>query len=129
MQHLKLLVLALLFPLFTYAQDDHIGDWKIDYTDENGMMQSTKLSIASNGTYTIDFGMNSNIEVKGNYEMADDKMTIWDTEGEYACIGEDKKGVYRVSVSSGSLTMTRISDGCPQRGSPEGIMTFQRIGS
>ena len=128
MKFFKLIVLTLLFSLFSYAQTDFTGDWKIDWSDENGMAHSLKLTIASDGTYALDMEMDGNVNVKGKYEMDGDKMTIWDTEGEYAC-GSDKKGVYQVMASATSMTMTRVSDECTERGDPSGVMTFQRLSS
>lgn len=127
MKFLKLIILALLLPFFSYAQDGVVGDWKIEWDDANGH-HTLKLTLASDGTYMVDMEMDSKIDIKGKYEMDGDKMTIQDTEGEYAC-GEDKKGVYQITASAGSMTMTRISEDCPNRGSETGVMTFTRIGS
>jgi len=126
---IKTLMLVLLFPLFSYAQSDIVGDWKIDWTDESGMTQALKLTIASDGTYAVDMGMDAYIDIEGKYEYADGKMTVWDTGGEYACLGENNKGVYQITASAGEMTMTKISEECPQRGSETGVMTFERIGS
>jgi len=128
MKFLKLMTLALLFPLVTYAQSDIVGDWKIEFPGENGATMSAKLTVASDGTYMVDFGMDSKIEVKGKYELDGNQMTIQDTGGDNSC-GEDKKGIYQVTVSTDSMTMTRVSDECETRGGPEGTMTFTRIGS
>lgn len=128
MKFFKVVPLVFLFPIFCSAQTSEVGDWKISFTDENGAEVAVKLTLASDGSYTVDFGMDSNIEVKGKYEIDGDEMTIQDTGGANSC-GEDKKGIYKVTASADSMTMTRISDECETRGGPEGIMTFTRMGS
>ena len=125
---IKTLMLVLLFPLFSYAQSDIVGDWKIDWTDESGMTQALKLAIASDGTFTVDAGMDAYIDIEGKYVYEDGKMTVWDTGGDAACLGE-KKGVYQVTADAGSMTLTQISEECPQRGGNNCVITFERIGS
>ncbi len=49
-------------------------------------------------------------------------MTIQDTEGSDCT----EQGVYTFKIEGDTLTMTRVSDGCANRGGPDGVMTMQR---
>ncbi|MBT29048.1 MAG: hypothetical protein CMO01_05235 [Thalassobius sp.] len=128
MKTLKLFLLISFFPTMLFAQSDIVGDWKLEYTDDQGQTVAVQLTISDDGEYTVDFNMDGKLEVMGKYEYEDGKMTIWDTGGDYSC-GPDKKGVYNITASTNELTMSRVSEDCPDRGNPEGFMTFQKISS
>jgi len=119
-KHLSLFAIFLL-PLGLSAQSI-AGTWKMDVPDENGGMAVIKATIGEDGSYALDWGGDGSVEVKGKYEAKDGQMTIWDVEGS-DCSG---KGVYKYAISGNTMTMTRISDACPDRGGPEGVMTMQR---
>lgn len=108
----------------TLAQTTPVGNWKMTVPTEDGSTMSVKVSIKSDGTYDVDFGMDGNVEVKGEYKMNGNQMTIKDvSSGENSCSGE---GVYTFEVSGDSLKMTRVKDACPNRGGPEGVMVFSK---
>jgi len=99
-----------------------VGVWKMSVPDENGKMTPLKVDISADGTYAVDFGADGTIENKGKYTLDGGKMTIQDTEGS-DCTAQ---GVYTLKIEGDTLTMTRVSDGCANRGGPEGVMTMQR---
>jgi hypothetical protein len=117
------LFLACLFllPLGLTAQSP-VGTWSMSVPDENGKMTPLKVAIAADGTYAVDFGVDGTIENKGKYTVEGGKMTIQDTEGS-DCTAP---GVYTLKIEGDTMTMTRISDGCANRGGPDGVMTMQR---
>lgn len=85
-------------------------------------MTPLSVTIADNGTYAVDFGADGTVETRGKYTLDKDKLTIQDTEGT-DCTAQ---GVYTIMVDEKNLTMTRVSDGCPNRGGPEGVMKMER---
>lgn len=80
------------------------------------------VNIQENGTYTLDYGADGTIESKGKYSLDKDQMTIQDTEGSDC----NAPGVYSIQVTDKSLIMTRVSEGCANRGGPEGVMKLER---
>jgi hypothetical protein len=118
--HLFLAGMTLL-PFGLMAQSP-VGTWKMAVPDQNGKMTPLKLDISEEGTYAVDFGADGTVENRGKYTVEGGKMTIQDTEGT-DCTAP---GVYTFKVEGDTLTMTRISDGCPNRGGPDGVMTMQR---
>ncbi|HPI07710.1 MAG TPA: hypothetical protein PLM41_15075 [Saprospiraceae bacterium] len=116
-----LLTLIMLAPLALAAQSP-VGMWKLSIPGQDGKMIPLTVNIADNGTYTLDFGGDGVVETKGKYSLDKDKMTVQDTEGA-DCTAE---GVYTIMVDEKTLTMTRVSDGCPNRGGPEGVMKMER---
>ena len=99
-----------------------VGNWKMSVPDENGKLMPMKVDILADGSYNIDFGAEGSIEIKGKYTVDGAKMTIQDTEGSDCT----EKGVYTIKVEGDTLTLARMSDGCANRGGPEGVMTMQR---
>jgi hypothetical protein len=99
-----------------------VGAWKMSIPDQNGKMTPVKVQISEDGTYAIDFGADGTIDLKGKYTVEGGKITVQDTEGS-DCTAP---GVYTLKIEGDTLTMTRISDGCTNRGGPEGVMTMQR---
>jgi hypothetical protein len=117
---LFLTFLALL-PFGLFAQNP-VGAWKMSVPDENGKMTPLKVDISADGTYSVDFGADGTVENKGKYTLDGGKMTIQDTEGSDCT----EQGVYTLKIEGDTLTMTRVSDGCANRGGQEGVMTMQR---
>lgn len=123
MKALLHLFLASMFmlPIGLMAQSP-VGNWKTAIPDENGNMIPLKVKLSEDGTYTVDFGSDGTIEIKGKYTIDGGKMTIQDADGS-ECTAQ---GVYKFKVEGDTFTMTRISDGCPNRGGPDGVMSMQR---
>ncbi len=116
-----LLAAMILLPFGLMAQSP-VGIWKMSVPDQNGNMVPLTVNLSADGTYAIDFGADGTIENKGIYTREGDKMTIQDTEGTDCT----EKGVYTLKIEGDTMTLTRVSDGCPGRGGPEGVMTMQR---
>ena len=126
MKNLKFLfVLLLAFPISIFAQSVE-GNWKVTFPTQDGKTMDALLIIDANGTYTVDLGMDGNVNVEGTYTMDGDKMTIQDIKGEQACLGDGTAGVYTITVDDKSLVMTRVNDPCEGRGGPEGVMSFMK---
>ncbi|MDX2070054.1 MAG: hypothetical protein SFV55_16625 [Haliscomenobacter sp.] len=119
---LRFLTLAfLLSPLSLMAQSP-VGSWKLSVPDDKGNMIPLKVDISDQGTYTLDFGADGSVETKGKYTMDGAKMTVQDIEGS-DCAGA---GVYTLKVEGDTLTMTRVSDPCTNRGGPEGVIVMKK---
>ena len=119
--HRLILVLLLFLPLGLMAQSI-AGTWKMSVPADDGSMMTLQANISADGTYALDWGADGSIEVKGKYTAENGKMTVQDTEGA-ECTAQ---GVYNYKIEGNTLTMTRVSDGCPNRGGPEGVMSMTR---
>lgn len=115
------LALLVMLPFGLMAQS-HVGVWKMSVPDENGKLMPLTVTMSSEGTYAVDFGADGTVDIKGKYTLDGGKMTIQDTEGSDCT----EQGVYTLKVEGDTLTMTRVSDGCTNRGGPEGVMSMQR---
>lgn len=126
MKMLTKAVVALLFCLpFSLAAQDFVGDWTMKMPADNGDMVDVHLSIKGDGSYTVDFGKDGNVEINGNYQNDGNQITVWDDGTGDGC-PKGAKGVYNWAIEGDKMTMTRISDACTSRGGPEGKMVFTR---
>ena len=116
-----LILVCVSLPLSLFSQNI-TGSWKMTVPTEDGGSVQFKATINADGTYSLDFGADGQVEVTGKYSVKDGVMTFHDVSGS-DCTA---KGVYKVSVSGDTLTMTRVSDGCENRGGPEGVMKMTR---
>ncbi len=119
--HRLILVSLLFLPIGLIAQSI-AGTWKMSVPADDGSTMTIKVNIAADGTYALDWGADGSVETKGKYTAENGKMTVQDTEGAECT----SKGVYNYKIEGNTLTMTRISDDCPNRGGPEGVMTMTR---
>lgn len=119
---LRFLALALLLSPLSLMAQSPVGSWKVPVPDGNGNMITLKVDISAEGTFTLDVGADGSIETKGKYSMDGAKMTIQETEGT-ECTGV---GVYTLKVEGDTMTMTRISDACTDRGGPEGVIVLKK---
>ncbi len=115
------LAIMTILPFGLMAQSP-VGAWKMSVPDETGKMTPVTVTMSAEGTYAVDFGADGVVDIKGKYTLDGGKMTIQDTEGS----GCTEQGVYTLKVDGDTLTMTRVSDGCANRGGPEGVMSMQR---
>lgn len=98
-----------------------MGKWKFEFpSDEGTMIMSAEMK--SNGTYALDYGNDGSVEMTGKFTQDGDLFTISDDAGD--CTG---KGVYKIKVAGDTLTMTKVSDECSNRGGPEGIMIAKKL--
>lgn len=121
-KQIQLFLVALLLSPLGLAAQSITGTWKLSVPDQSGKMMPLSVNIMETGTYTLDFGADGVVETKGKYSLDKDQMTIQDTEGTDCT----EKGVYTVKVDGNHLTMTQVSDGCPNRGGPEKMMQMER---
>ncbi len=119
---LRFLMLALLFSPLSLMAQSPVGSWKFSVPDDNGNMVPLKVTMSEQGTFALDFGVDGVVETKGKYTLEGTKMTIQETEGTECT----EIGVYTLKIEGDTLTMTRISDGCPNRGGPEGIIVMKK---
>ncbi len=116
-----ILLCCFCLPLGLAAQSIE-GSWKTQVPDGQGGMMTLKVTM-SNGTYAVDFGADGSIEINGKYEVSGGQMTIEDTGGPNSCNG---KGVYKLEITDTTMKMTRVSDACPDRAGPEGVMSWTK---
>jgi hypothetical protein len=117
-----LFLASMAMPPFSLMAQSPVGAWKMSVPDQSGKMTPLKVDISADGTYVVDFGADGVVENKGKYTVESGKMTIQDTEGSDCT----EPGVYTFKIEGDTMTMTRVSDGCPNRGGPDGVMTMQR---
>lgn len=116
--------LALILPFLAFSQGDIAGNWKTMGKMEDGTDFPILVSITSDGAFTIDFGIDGKIDVKGVYETKGDQVTIVEKEGESVDC-RDVRGVYTYTVDATKMVMTMVEDACPGRGG-SGRMEFTR---
>jgi len=121
--------LSFIFALFLISSTTSFGqsifgNWTAEYTNQEGQTSKIQIIFKSDRTYTVDFGIDNQIEVNGAFTFSETQMTIWDTSGDYACPSE-AKGVYAYSVTEDEMVMTKISDDCEDRGRG-GKMVFKK---
>jgi hypothetical protein len=128
MKSFKLIMMILLGLPFCLQAQDLAGQWEMEVPGrEEGTMVTVVLTMSDDGTYTVDFEADGQVEVKGAFERNGNQITIWDTGGvEGAACPSSAKGVYQVEVSEEMLKLNRVSDDCTNRGGPEGKMVFSR---
>ena len=102
------------------------GDWMMSVTNAEGETFKAQLTLEDNNTYLADLGMDVSINVRGNYTLEGDQITIMDTGGDNAC-ADGKVGVYKYRVNATELLMTMVSDDCEGRSGPEGKMLFTKM--
>ena len=114
-------IAALALPVSLFAQSP-VGDWMASGTTPEGETWSFKVSIKADNTYTVDFGTDGQIDIRGTYAISGDQITVKDNEGS-DCTGT---GVYKYTVDGASLTMTKVRDECEGRSGPEGVMRMTK---
>ena len=119
---LRFLTLALLLSPMSLMAQSPVGSWKLSVPDATGTMIPLKVIMSDGGTFTLDFGADGVVETKGKYTLDGTKMTIQETEGSQCT----EIGVYTLKVEGDTLTMTKVSDSCPNRGGPEGVIVMKK---
>ena len=72
------------------------------------------VAFAADGTYTVRQGETEHVQ--GKYAIDDDEITMNDAHGDFACVGDELEGVYRVRREGSMLTLTKVrDDGCQGR--------------
>lgn len=117
-----LVVCFFCMPSGLQAQSSPVGDWISSGKTPEGESWSFKVSIKADNTYTVDFGADGQVEIRGTYTLDGQQMTIKDNPGS-ECTGT---GVYKFAVDGNNITMTMISDECKGRSGPEGVMKMSR---
>jgi hypothetical protein len=111
MRTLLFFVFMLSFSVIGISQSV-VGDW---YIDEAGW----KLTFKSDGTYSVDVGMDGKVDVTGKYSIDGSTITIQDDAG---CTAEGK---YKFGVDNSSMWVDPISDGCAER-NPQQKVYFRK---
>lgn len=122
MSKMKILFTILICSLaMSVSAQSIVGKWKFEFPSDQGTMVMS-ATIKADGTYALDFGNDGSAEVTGKYSVDGDTFTVKDDAGD--CTG---KGVYKIKVTDDTMTMTRVSDECANRGGPEGVMVSKRM--
>lgn len=108
-------LVCLFFSATAFSQTSAIeGAWTGQVTGQDGQPVKVKMVITDNA-YSLDFGMDGVVEINGSYLLDGDQVTVWDTDEKGGC-PPDKKGVYKYAVVNDTVTFTKVTDACPQRG-------------
>jgi hypothetical protein len=66
------------------------------------------VAFADDGTYTVRQGDTEHVQ--GKYTIDGDEVTMNDAHGDFACVGDELEGVYRVRRDGTMLTLTKVKD-------------------
>lgn len=111
MRYLLVFALMLSFSAISYGQR-FVGDW---YIDEAGW----KISFKSDGTYSVDIGVDGKVDVTGKYTTDGDTLTVQDDNG---CT---QAGKYKFGVDGSSMWVNPVSDPCTER-NPQQKVYFRK---
>ena len=115
-----LLVLLFAFPFFVHAQS-LVGNWTIENTGPDGTTMQSLLTFNDDGTMTIDFMNDGRIDVRSDYKVDGNKVTVKDTQEHSDCYGTI--GIYEVSFDGNTCSVKPIDDPCDtRRGDGSGIV-------
>lgn len=116
-------VLCFCLPIGLLAQSGLEGTWQMTVPTDDGGTMAINVSLNDDGTYGVDFGADGQVEVKGKYDVDGTKITVQNVSGDECT----SKGEYEFKVTETDLIMNQVSDPCPNRGGPEGVMRFKRV--
>ncbi|RMF30648.1 MAG: hypothetical protein D6765_02935 [Bacteroidetes bacterium] len=126
MKSSTLLSVLLLAAAPLFSQNALTGTWLQQGLDAEGNPNRTVLQILPDGSFQLDLNQDGTFDIQGRYEIDGNQVTIWHVGPDATCPAE-QKGLYRYSLDGEYLSMTRISDPCPERGGPRGMMGFKRM--
>ena len=66
------------------------------------------VAFAADGTYTVRQGDTEHVQ--GKYTIDGDQVTMNDAHGDFACVGDELEGIYRVRREGAMLTLTKVRD-------------------
>lgn len=66
------------------------------------------ITLKDNGSYTVNMGAGSTVDVRGRYAVENDQVTFLDEGGNNASSAGE--AVYRFAISDGQLTLTAIDE-------------------
>ena len=107
-----LCAIAISFNVFT--SNDLIGKWSLD-TGQGPIVVEFK----SDNSYEVDLGNDGQIDIIGDYKLNGNQVIINDRPGDTSC---EEEGIYSFSVEGNTLTMKKVKDDCPNRGSSEAMV-------
>lgn len=108
-------LLALFFlttPFFLSAQS-MVGDWTYQGPGPDGKEITNTMTMKEDGTLSVDFGSDGQVEVVAAYTIEGDQITINDTLEQSPCYG--KAGVYTFKIDGDNITITLVEDACDLR--------------
>jgi hypothetical protein len=107
-----ILIFYLFSPVKSHSQNDLIGTWVGEFTNDYQTMEITwEFSV---DTYHLDMNKDGSIEVSGRWEIQGIELYLWDNSGLMAC-PETQKGIYKYEISNDILNLTLVEDECPGR--------------
>jgi len=103
---------------FSNAQD-FLGEWLVYATDAKGKSTINKFSLAENGTISIDYGNNNEVEVITSYTIAGNQILIKNNAKGSPC--EGLLMVYEFQLDKIPSTIKVIEEQC-SRGQRKGVV-------
>jgi hypothetical protein len=114
-------ILFLLFSPFFLQAQDFLGAWTMSGTTPEGQTITNTVAFNADGTMTIDFGSDGQVEVTSTYTHNGSQVSVSDTDKASDCYG--KVGVYNVTVSGDTFTAVLVNDPCDARRADKMVMT------
>ena len=105
-----ILFTALLFLAQFGSAQDFLGDWLVYATDTKGNSTINKFSLAANGTISIDYGNDEEVEVITSYSIAGNQLLIKNTAKGSPC--EGLLMIYEFQLDEVPNTIKVIEDQC-----------------
>lgn len=119
----RICLLATIFLPLTLSAQSPYGKWNMSGVDGNGQSFPIVVNFLEAGEYTVDFGGDGTIDIKGKLVVENGTLSVQDYEASDPSMLCTAKGVYTFKTESDKLTIIRVSDDCPGRGGPVGEET------
>lgn len=111
--HIFLFAMLFLMTSFALSAQSIAGDWAFERTAPDGTKVTNTMSMKEDGTFTVDFASDGQVNVLGTYTIDGNKITISDTPKESPCYG--MLGVYNFKLAGDTATITLVEDACEIR--------------
>ncbi len=84
------------------------------------------VTFSPDGTFSVQHGADEH--VKGTYTSSGDDFTLTDASGDFACLGAETQGVYRITRSGPSAKFTTVKDdACAGRAAILSAKAFEKV--
>ncbi|PHN02489.1 hypothetical protein [Flavilitoribacter nigricans] len=110
--HSFTIVFFTITPFFLTAQS-MVGDWTYSGPGPDGEELINTMSMKEDGSLSVDFGSDGQIEVVASYTIEGKQITINDVSEQSPCHG--KAGVYEFALDGDNVTITLVEDACELR--------------
>lgn len=94
----------------TISSDD-VAD--LDASSQLALIGTWTIAFADNGGYAA--GKDNTVTAAGLWQLNGNELTLTDTDGPFACTGDQATGTYAISTDGSTYAFTSIDDTCQGR--------------